>query len=131
MRIELPSRQADGSTPNYVVVKDPDDFLAADLFALHRQIRFPTTDNGTYSPREVDDDYINAFLGTAITEWSFPAPVPSQNNIVAADVTIGRTMKARDWGVLQRKVRPLLAELEGAESEAPKETGTGSASSSS
>jgi hypothetical protein len=37
-------------------------------------------------------------------------------------VTIGRAMKARDWGVLRRKALPVINALEGAESEDPKET---------
>jgi|GEM_PF-6298523 len=113
-RIELPSKQADG-TPNHVDLKEPDDFLAADLFAIHRAVRVSTGNDATFSPREVEDDTVNAFLGFAITAWSFPAPIPAQNGVVAADVAIGRVMRAKDWAVLRDKVRPLMDELEGIE----------------
>ena len=125
MRITLPSKQADGSEHNWVDVKTADDFLAADLFAMHRAVRIVNDPTGktSYSPSEMADDRVNAFLGAAITAWSFPGPIPSQANVAAADVIIGRAMKARDWAVLRNKVVPLMDELEGAESEAPKETG--------
>lgn len=117
-RIELPSKQAD-DTPNWVEVRDPDDFLAEDLFAIHRAVRVPSGE-GTWSPRELEDDAANAFLASAITAWSFPSPIPSQANMVAADKVIGRTMKAKDWASLRRQIRPLMDELEGAEREDPK-----------
>ena len=117
-RIELPSQQPDGS-PHYVDVRDPDDFLAEDLFAIHRAVRVPSGE-GTFSPRELDDDQVNAFLGCAITAWSFPSPIPSQMSMAAADVVIGRTMRAKDWSALRKQVRPLMNELEGAEQEDPK-----------
>lgn len=115
MRVELPSKQADGETPNCVDLKSPDDFLAADLFALHRAVRIKSGPNGEtdYSPREMEDDRVNAFLGSAITAWSFPSPIPAQNGVAAADVVIGRAMKARDWAALRKAALPLIDELEG------------------
>ena len=122
MRITLPSKQADG-TPNWVEVRDPDDFLAEELMAIHRAVRITSTAGGesSYSPREMEDDQANSFLGAAITAWSFASPVPSQVNVAAPDRVIGRTMKGKDWSVLKRKVRPLIDELEGTEDEDPKE----------
>jgi hypothetical protein len=122
-RIELPSKQADGTAQNWVDVREPDDFLAEDLFAIHRAARITTSaDGGTsYSPREMDDDSANAFLAVAITAWSFPSPVPSQINVAAADKVIGRAMKAKDYAVLRKAVRPLIDELEGVEREDPKQ----------
>ena len=117
-RIELPSKQDDGS-PHYVDIRDPDDFLAEDLFAIHRAVRVPSGE-GTFSPRELDDDMANAFLGFGITAWSFPSPIPSQANMAAADKVIGRAMKAKDWASLRRQVQPLMNELEGSEREDPK-----------
>lgn len=129
MRITLPSKQTD-ETPNWVEVRDPDDFLAEELFAIHRAVRVPTGE-GTFSPKELEDDQANAFLATAITAWSFPSPIPSQVNVAAADKVIGRTMKSRDWSVLRRKIMPLINELEGSGDEDPKLPGTSSAESSS
>jgi rhodanese-related sulfurtransferase len=128
-RITLPSKQADGE-PNWVDVRDPDDFLAEDLFAIHAAVRVPSGE-GTFSPRELEDDQINSFLSRAITGWSFPSPIPSQANMAAADKVIGRAMKARDWSSLKRQVRPLLDELEGDEREDPKAPLTSSPGSSS
>ena len=120
-RFDLPSKQADG-TPNWVEVRDPDDMLAEDLFAIHRAVKIVSgADGGTsYSPREMEDDSVNAFLGRTITAWSFPSPVPAQANMAAADVVIGRALKAKDWASLRRQVRPLMDELEGLEREDPK-----------
>ena len=117
-RIELPSKHADGSA-NWVEVASPDDLMAETLFAIHRAVRITSGAGGdtSYSPREMEDDSVNAFLGFAITGWSFPAPIPSQMNAAPADKVIGRTMSGKDWSSLRKQVRPLMDELEGAERE--------------
>ena len=116
-RVELPSMQADGEKPNWVDLKEPDDFMAADLFALHRAVRIRSGAGGEtdYSPAEMADDRVNAFLSTAVTAWSFPTPIPSQVGVASADVVIGRAMKAKDWAVLRKAAAPLMDELEGEE----------------
>jgi hypothetical protein len=113
-RVELPSKQADG-TPNFVDLKSPDDFMACDLFAIHRAVRVKSSANGDteYSAQEWADDRVNAFLASAITGWSFPAPIPAQTTVAAADVVIGRVMRAKDWAALRRAAQPLMDELEG------------------
>ena len=120
-RVELPSEQADG-THNFVDLKEPDDFMAADLFAIHRAVRVKSSANGDteYSAQEWADDRVNAFLGSAITGWSFPSPIPAQTNVAAADVIIGKTMRAKDWAALRKAAQPLIDELEGLEQESPK-----------
>lgn len=122
MRITLPSKQADG-TQNWVEVREPDDFLAEELMAIHRAVRISSGANGetSYSPREMEDDQANSFLGAGITAWSFPVPIPIQVNVAAPDRVIGKAMKGKDWSVLKRKVKPLIDELEGSEDEDPKE----------
>ena len=124
-RFDLPSKQQDGS-PNYVELRDPDDFTAGELFAMHRAVRVETG-KPSYSPQEIEDDRVNAFLSVAITAWSF-GPTPRDVNVAAADVVIGKAMKARDWGVLRRKAAPLMEELEGFGAEDPKEPGSSSSS---
>ena len=123
-RVELPSPQADGS-PHYVDLKSPDDFMAADLFALHRAVKIRSGSDGAteYSPREMDDDRVNAFLSAAVTGWSFPVPIPAQNGVAAADVVIGRAMKAKDWAALRKAALPLIDELEGEDRPDPKSGG--------
>ena len=120
-RLTLPSQQTDG-TPNWVEVADPDDMTAETLFAIHRAVKITSGAGGdtSYSPREMEDDSVNAFLSFAITGWSYPAPIPSQANMAAADVVIGRAMKGKDWSSLRKQVKPLMDELEGAEQEDPK-----------
>ena len=113
-RVELPSKQADG-THNFVDLKEPDDFMAADLFAIHRAVRVKSSATGEteYSAQEWADDRVNAFLASAITGWSFQSPIPAQMNLAAADVVIGKTMRAKDWAALRKAAQPLLDELEG------------------
>jgi hypothetical protein len=114
MRVTLPSKHADG-TPNWVDLKSPDDFMAADLFAMHRAVRVRQSATGEteYSAQEWADDRVNAFLSSAITSWSFPSPIPAQNGVAAGDVVIGRAMRAKDWAVLRKAAGPLMDELEG------------------
>ena len=114
MRVELPSKHADG-TQNWVDLKSPDDFMASDLFAIHRAVRVKSSATGEteYSAQEWADDRVNAFLASAITGWSFQSPIPAQMNLAAADVVIGKTMRAKDWAALRKAAQPLLDELEG------------------
>lgn len=123
-RITLPSG-------NTVDLKDPDDFMAADLFAMHRAVRIKQSATGDveYSGAEMADDRVNAFLGAAITAWSFPVPIPVQANMAAPDVIIGRSMKAKDWAALRRGALPLMDELEGEDLPDPK-SGSGAADES-
>ena len=107
-RVTLPSG-------NTVDLKEPDDMMAGELFSIHRAVRVKSSATGEteYSAQEWADDRVNAFLAVSITAWSFPVPIPSQMNVAAADVIIGKTMKAKDWAALRRAAQPLMDELEG------------------
>ena len=118
-RVTLPSG-------NTVDLKDPDDFMAADLFAMHAAVKVKPGPQGEYSGQELADDRVNSFLGASITAWSFQGPTPAQANIAAPDVIIGRTMKAKDWAALRKAATPLMDELEGEGLPDPK-SGTGAA----
>ena len=120
-RVTLPSDA-------WVDLKSPDDFMASDLFAIHRAVRVRSSANGEteYSAQEWADDRVNAFLGSAITGWSFPSPIPAQMNMAAADVVIGKTMRAKDWAALRKAVQPMMDELEGEGLPDPK-SGSGAA----
>ena len=120
-RFTLPSKQAD-DTPNWVEVAKPDDLMAETLFAIHRAVKIVSGAGGdtSYSPREMEDDSVNAFLGFAITAWSFPSPIPSQMNTAPADKVIGRAMSGKDWSSLRLQVKPLMDELEGLKNDNPK-----------
>ncbi|HLI39594.1 MAG TPA: hypothetical protein VKV80_19970 [Streptosporangiaceae bacterium] len=126
MRVELPSKQADG-TQNWVDLKNLDDLLGEDLLIINRAARITQAAGGetSFAPRELEDDRANAFLGRVITAWSFPVPVPAQNSMAAADVVIGRAMRARDYAALRKAVRPLLDELDGLERQDPKSSPPG------
>ena len=77
------------------------------------RVKSSATGETEYSAQEWADDRVNAFLGSAITAWSFPSPIPAQINVAAADVVIGKTMRAKDWAALRKAAQPLLDELEG------------------
>jgi hypothetical protein len=121
VRIELPGKQPDG-TSNWVDLADLDDLMGEDLLIIHRAVKIRSGPGGEteYSPREMDDDRANTLLGRIITGWSFPAPIPSQNNIAPADLAISRAMKIRDYAALLGKARKLLAELDALEAQDPK-----------
>jgi hypothetical protein len=120
-RFDLPSKQADG-TFNWVELADLDDLMGEDLLIIHRAVKIKSGPGGEteYSPREMDDDRANAFLGRTITAWSFPAPIPSKNNLAAADIAISRAMKLPDYAALLGKARKLLAEIDALEAQDPK-----------
>ena len=112
MRVELPSMQADGTTPNYVDLRDK--LMASDGFQVRRAARISQGENGTtFSPDEMADDKRNTLLGLIITGWSFPAPIPSQNSFAAADTAIGNTLDLDDYAVLAEAVQPVLDKIDG------------------
>jgi hypothetical protein len=116
-RITLPLQKG-ADTQNWVDLRSPDDFMAADLFAMHAAVKIKTGPTGApldYSAQEMADDQVNAFLVGAVVAWSFPTPVPAQNGVAAGDVVIGRAMKAKEWTALRKAARPLMNELEGEE----------------
>lgn len=112
-RVTLPSKQSGSTDNNWVDLKLPGDFMAGELFAMHAAVKVRPGPQGEYSPAEVADDRVNAFLGASITAWSFPTPIPSQVGVAAPDVVIGRAMRALDWARLRKEAQPLMDELEG------------------
>lgn len=121
-RITLPSKQADSEANNYVDLCDLDDLLGEDLLIIARAVKIKSGPGGEteYSPKDMEHDRANAFLGRTITGWSFPSPIPAQNNMAPADVVISRAMKIKDYAALLGAVRPFLAEIDALESQDPK-----------
>jgi hypothetical protein len=126
-RFELPSKQADGTSSNWVDLTDLDDLMGEDLLIVRRAVKIKSGPGGEteYSPKEMEDDQANALLGRIITAWSYPAPIPSQNGVAAADVAISRVMKVRDYAALLGKAKALLRELDALESQDPKSSQDG------
>jgi len=118
MRVDMPSRQADG-TPHWVEYRD--NLMAIDKFAVDEVATITMGDSGNkVSALAMRNDMRNALLGRIITGWSYPTPIPSQNNFQAADVVIGNAMNLKDYGALAKEVEPLMDEIEGRELPDPK-----------
>lgn len=118
MRVDMPSKQADG-TPNWVEYRD--NLMAIDKFAVDEVATITMGDAGNkVSALAMRNDMRNALLGRIITGWSYPVPVPSQNNFQAADIVIGNALNLKDYAALARAVEPLMDEIEGKELPDPK-----------
>ena len=123
MRVELPSKQADG-TPNWVEYRD--SLMAIDKFAVDEVATVTMGENGNkVSALAMRNDMRNALLGRIISAWSYPVPVPSANSFQAADVVIGSAMNLKDYAALSRAVEPLMDEIEGRELPDPKSPSSG------
>lgn len=118
MRTELPSKQADG-TRNWVEYRD--NLMAIDKFAVDEVATVLMGDGGNkVSALAMRNDMRNALLGRIISAWSFPVPVPKDNNFQAADVVIGNAMNLKDYSALAKAVEPLMDEIEGRDLPDPK-----------
>lgn len=118
MRVEMPSKQADG-TPNWVDYRD--SLMAIDKFAVDEVATITMGDSGNkVSALAMRNDMRNALLGRIISAWSYPVPVPKDNNFQAADVVIGNAMNLKDYAALAKAVEPLMDEIEGKELPDPK-----------
>lgn len=118
MRVDMPSKQADG-TPHWVEYRD--NLMAIDKFAVDEVATITMGDSGNkVSALAMRNDMRNALLGRVIIGWSYPVPIPSQNNFQAADVVIGNAMNLKDYAALARAVEPLMDEIEGKELPDPK-----------
>ena len=118
MRIDLPSKMADG-THNWVEYRDK--LMAIDKFAVDEVATIVMGDAGNkVSALAMRNDMRNALLGRIITAWSYPVPVPKDNNFQAADIVIGNAMDLKDYAALAKAVEPLMDEIEGKELPDPK-----------
>jgi hypothetical protein len=125
MRVELPSG-------GWVDLKELDDLMGEDLLIIAAAAKITSGKDGetVYAPKEMENDRANAFLGQAITSWSFAAPVPRDMPQAPADKVIGRTLKIKDYAALLGKAKVLLKEIDDLEQgEDPKEPPSPSLSS--
>lgn len=118
MRIDLPSRQPDG-TPNWIEYRDR--LMSGDRFAVQEVAKVEIGENGgRTSFLAMQNDMRNALLGMIITAWSFPVPVPSQNSFSAADVVLGGVLDLDDYAALEQAVEPLMEKISGRTAPDPK-----------
>jgi hypothetical protein len=115
-RIELPS----GGWVEY-----RDQLKASDRFAVQAVAKIEVVggtarkgeaaggDRRVAAILEMLNDQRNALLGRIITAWSFPAPVPAQNDFAAADVIIGDALDLDDYAALEEAVQPLMDKIAG------------------
>ena len=120
MRVELPSKQADG-THNWVEYRD--SLMAIDKFAVDEVATVVMGDGGNkVSALAMRNDMRNALLGRVISAWSFPVPVPKDNNFQAADIVICNAMNLKDYGALAKAIEPLMEEIDGRDLPDPKKS---------
>lgn len=115
MRVELPSKQADDS-PNWVEIRDK--LMSEDRFEVqevaHVEVGAGAGEGRTRASfLAMQNDMRNALLGRIITAWSFPDPIPSQNQFAAADVVIGRVLDLDDYAAMEKAVEPLMDKIAG------------------
>jgi hypothetical protein len=118
MRAELPSKQADG-TRNWVEYRD--SLMSMDKFAVDEVATVVMGETGNkVSALAMRNDMRNALLGRIITAWSYPVPIPKENNFQAADIVIGNALNLKDYSALAKAIEPLMDEIEGKELPDPK-----------
>jgi hypothetical protein len=118
MRVELPSKGQDDK-PNWVEYRD--SLMAVDKFAVDEVATVMMGEGGNkVSALAMRNDMRNALLGRIITAWSYPVPIPKDNNFQAADIVIGNAMNLKDYAYLARAIEPLMDEIEGRDLPDPK-----------
>jgi hypothetical protein len=117
-RVDLPSLQADG-THNWVEYRDK--LIALDRFEVQENA-LVSVGEGTSrtSFLALQNDMRNSLLGRIITAWSFPVPIPSANQLVAADKIIGTAMDLDDYTALEEAIQPLMDKIAGRAAADPK-----------
>ena len=118
MRVELPSKQADG-TGNWVEIRT--DLKVKDRFAVQEVAVFEMGESSNRASLiAMQNDMRNALLGRIITAWSYPTPIPSANSFQAADVVIGDAMDLDDYATLEKEIQPLMDKIQGRGTPDPK-----------
>ncbi len=109
-RIEMPSKQADGSS-NWIEYRE--DLRVKDRLAVQEVAKVQISEDGnSVSMMAMENDMRNALLGRIITGWSYPFPIPANNSFVAADVAIG-DMDLDDYAALEAAVQPFMDKISG------------------
>ena len=114
MRIDLPSKQADGASANWVEVRS--NLTVQDRIAANSALsfRFEPGPDGTEVRTMTggsDDRMRIALLGRIITGWSFPGvPAPAQNIADPADL-IDSVLDLDDYEAVCDAIAPLFARV--------------------
>lgn len=115
-RVDLPS----GAWVEY-----RDKLKAGDKFAVQDAVSMETREDGSRKMAlGLGNDIRNALLGRIITGWSYPDPVPAQNQFQAADVVIGNAMDIDDYLALAEAVQPLLDKVNEVRKDPKKQQGS-------
>lgn len=100
------------SSGNWVEYRE--NLKASDRFAVQDAVSLEFKDDGSRRAAiGLGNDIRNALLGRIITGWSYPSPVPSQQNMLAADVVIGEAMDLDDYNELSDAVQALVDKISG------------------
>jgi hypothetical protein len=126
VRVELPSRQPDG-TPNWIDIRET--IKGGDIFAVHEANIVKLDDNGRateISFQKAEDDQLIALAQRVITGWSFQVPLPAG---FAAAKSVLSDLEGPDLKKFRAAVRPLLDQVKNDDQPDPKPSQDNSPSS--
>lgn len=114
LRIDLPSKQPDGTTPNWVEVRDRlsvQDRIEANAALTFRFEPGPDNTEVRTMTGGSDDKMRIALLGRIITAWSFPGiPAPAQN-IASPEDLIDSVLDLDDYEAVCDAIAPLFQRI--------------------
>ena len=105
MRIELVSRQSDGSP---VWIECREDIKGGDIFAVRKASKVPLGDDGRPSEMSfqgLEDDQLIALAHRVVTGWSFQVPVPGSVEGMESDLS---DFSGPDLKKFRAGMKPLL-----------------------
>ena len=117
MRIELASKQADGS-PAWIEVRE--DIKGGDIFAVHEANVVPLNEDGRASAisfQKAEDDALIALAQRMITGWSFQVPLPQS---FAAAKSVLSDLSGPDLKRFKAEMKPLLDQVRNDDMPEPK-----------
>jgi hypothetical protein len=134
MRIELVSKQDDGSGPHWIEVRE--GIKGGDIFAVHEANEVELNDDGRptrISFQAADDRALIALASRVITGWSFQVPVPASfadpRQAFQAARGVLSDLEGADLKKFRVEMRPLLDLVRNDDMPDPTTPGTSSPSS--
>jgi hypothetical protein len=124
-------RVAKCDLPSGAWVEYRENLKAKDRFAAQAAaIMSMGTDGDTkLSGLAIQNSIRNALLAQIITKWSYPVPVPAQNDFIKGreEEYLGEQMDLDDYNFLAQKIEPLVEKISGVVVENPKKPSNSSA----